>query len=295
MNFLSVMGGGKALGLACAVATAAFAASATEWKYYAKGAEDSPYSTAACISDGNWVLQVKSKTATAIWLSGKCVVDGSGVLDMRGLTINGMTYVLNLAPSNDGSGYVFANPCKAMTEFYADNVQWFGPSAFEGCSALTKAFVSGTFTAVPTKCFSACPALTNVVVSSPNLENIRSQAFMLGSQRTLETLEVTSEKAVTVASDMMYGTNPMTMLTVNGPAWTTTSVDSLLSKNKTSDTTKQCTIYANKENWASLAATLTDAETAVKPKKCFGVYREGSRKAWLVANNEKRGFAIIVR
>ena len=291
MNFLSVMGGGKTLGLACAVATAAFAASATEWKYYAAGAEGNP-TTVDCITDGNWVLRVTNSSLPAsgtlvVGNGDPCVKAGSGVLDMREVTIDGTVYSLSF-------GAFAFNNSSTITEFYADNVTSLGAQkTFNVSQGLTTVSISGTFDVVCPSCFNYCTSLTNVVLNSKALKTISSSAFQ--ESKKLTAIEITSDLELTVNNTAVQYNNPLTSLTINGPAWETTNVDNLLTRNTASDTTKQCTIYANSENWASLAATLTDAETAVKPKKCFGVYREGSRKAWLVANNEKRGFAIIVR
>ena len=311
MNFLSVMGGGKTLGLACAVATAAFAASATEWKYYAAGAEGNP-TTVACITDGNWVLEVgnlDASTGTITFGRGNyntCITQGEGVLDLRGtLTVDGVAYEKKIFNTD------FARPyAGGITEFYADNVTSFGSRAFHNCRTVTTASISGTFPSIGENCFNGCSALTSVVLNSKELASIGGSAF--GEANKLTAIEITSDLEVTVtATAMNWKKGYLTSLTINSPvAWSSTNIDILLKgqgtgandggvpvRDGTTEATadKLCTIYANSEKWSSLAATLTDAETAVKPKKCFGVYREGSRKAWLVANNEKRGFAIIVR
>ena len=230
-------------------------------------------------------------STAVVSLQTQCVVSGEGILDLREPTIDGQVYTLRLGPW--GNGYAFQTS-NTITEFYADNVAYLGSAGtFSNCKSLTTVSISGTFDTVGGSCFNLCSALTNVVLNSTALKTIGGSAFQ--ESKKLTAIEITSDFALTVNNTAMQYNNPLTSLTINGPAWETTNVDNLLTRNTASDTTKQCTIYANSENWASLAATLTDAETAVKPKKCFGVYREGLRKAWLVANNEKRGFAIIVR
>ena len=298
----------RKVSLAAFLGFAAFAATATEWKYYAKGADGSPYSTAACITDDNWVLRVSAidTSLAVVRLEMQCVASGKGILDLREMTIAGKVYTLKFTNTSN-SGYAFAQ-CATMMEFYADNVEIFGTSTFTGCTALTKASVSGTFEGIGTAAFSGCTSLTNVVVSSPNLNRIWGQAFM--TSKPLTSIEITSDCAVTVDSQVLSGNSPVSVLTVNGPAWTQSSLDNLLTAvtawfdGSTAERAKKnCTIYVDPtKGWDGVStgytdwtpATLTDAETAAKPKKCFGVYREGSRKAWLVATG-KHGFRIIIR
>ena len=271
---------------------AAFAATATEWTYYAKGAEDSPYSTAACITDGNWVLKAGLSTVTKVLTlpGNKCYVSGSGVLDLRQPTINGVVYSLQLGDNNAPNGAFLGTA--DITEFYADTLSTVkGTYQFRNCTSLTKAELSGTLTAMSNQFFDGCTALTTVVLNLPGLTDIGSPAVF---PSVLQTLAITTDNAVGVAADCVLPN--LKSLTINGPAWETAELDKLLCKVTATTADKNCTLYANKDTWSSLASAVTDAETAVKPKKCFGVYREGSRKAWLVANNvDPVPFRIIIR
>ena len=306
----------RKVSLAALLGFAAFAATATEWKYYAAGAEGNP-TTVACITDDNWVLQVKELNASTgtITFEAKaengdykaCIERGEGVLDLRGtvVTVDGVAYGKKIFSTS------FARAYKGITEFYADNVTSFGSRAFQSCTTITTASVVGTFPSIGEFCFSGCSALTSVVLNSKSLASIGGTAFQ--EAHLLTAIDITSDIEVTVAvSAMNWKRGYLTSLTINSPvAWSSTNIDRLLKGQQTyssgsgvperDGTTEEtadklCTIYADKGIWSSLAATLTDAETAVKPKKCFGVYREGSRKAWLVANNaDPVPFRIIIR
>ncbi len=250
--------------------------------------------TVACITDGNWVLKVAAinHSTALVGLQSKRVVSGEGILDLREPTIDGKVYTLRLGPW--AGGYAFQDG-STITEFYADNVAYLGSAGtFIRCKGLTTVSISGTFDTVGGSCFNLCTALTNVVLNSTALKAIGGSAFQ--ESKKLTAIEITSDLALTVNNTAVQYNSPLTSLTINGPVWETTNVDNILAKNEASTAAKKCTIYANKDTWSSLAAELTDAETAVKPKKCFGVYREGSRKAWLVANNaDPVPFRIIIR
>ena len=278
----------RKMGLAALLGFAAFAASATEWTYYDAGVEGNP-TKVDCIFDGNWALQVNKLDAStkSITFGGEsytaCIKKGEGVLDLRGtVTVNGVAYDKKIFNSGIGRSY-----SGGITEFYADNVESFGVRAFDSCQTLTTASVTGTFAIIGELSFNLCTALTNVVLNSPALATIGEKAFQ--DSKKLTSIEITSGLALTVASTAMQYNKPLlTSLTINSPVWETANVDNLLSANSTSDTTKKCTIYANKDTWKSLAAAVTDEEKEHAPKNCFGVYvtAKGSRKAWLVVNDD---------
>ncbi len=277
----------RKMSLAALLGFAAFAASATEWTYYAAGVEGNP-TKVDCIFDGNWALQVAKLDAStkSITFGGEsytaCIKKGEGVLDLRGtVTVDGVAYDKKIFNSGIGRNY-----SGGITEFYADNVESFGVKAFQNCRTLTTASVTGTFAIIGELSFDWCPALTNVVLNSPALATIGEKAFQ--SSTALTSIEITSGLALTVDSTAMQFNKPLTSLTINSPVWEMANVDNLLSANSTSDTTKNCTIYANKDTWKSLAAAVTDEEKEHTPKNCFGVYvtAKGSRKAWLVANDD---------
>ena len=295
----------RKVSLAALLGFAAFAASATEWTYYAAGAEGNP-TTVACITDGNWVLQVASLeestgTITIGAEAWKCgIKKGSGILDLRGTvaTISGIAYNKKAFVREACRKY------SGLTEFHADGVTALGPGMFLQCPDLEKVSISGTATSIPdsadysqaqaTATFYKCEKLTSAVFNLPNLTYIGVRAFDTCS--ALKELVLSTQNAIEVSAEHAFiRVAQLNSVTIAGLAWTQTNLDRLLYAVTATTAEKNCTIYANKETWASLAATLTNEETAVKPEKCFGVYREGSRKAWLVANNEKHGFRIIIR
>ena len=278
-----------------AVALFAFSARA-EWKFYPEGKDGNP-TNINCITDGNWILQ------TTDWWSGDvvtitignsdyngCVIAGSGVLDFRGQKITrpdtGKVYdKISLR------GYAFYK-CSTLTEFYADNISSLGGSAFFN-SSVKNVEVGGTFASLGANVFYC--SLTNLVVNSKNFNAINGQTF--GEGKKLKTISITTTNAVSVSAEsFQYEAGALKTLTVNGPAWTQTALDNLLAKHSGADgstaekAAKPCTIYVDKsmgwdgtgdyaQGWSPSA--LTDAEKAVKPKKCFGVYvtAAGARKA----------------
>lgn len=81
------------------------------------------------------------------------------------------------------------------------------------------------------------------------------------------------------------GWSKLTSLRFFGAA-STTVVDRFLSGVGTSTGAKNCTLYVPRDSkfgWRGVADALTATELAAsRPENCFGVYRNGSRKAWMV-------------
>ena len=307
-----VIGGGKTRSViaACAVALFAFSARA-EWKYYAATDTDNPTSTnktpVACITDGNWVLQVYGKNNGVVTLgSGNyattAVYSGNGVLDFRDWQIKIEESVYNKIDLGAG-----ALRGAKITEFYANNLT--GLSGYGFWNATVKhAELGGTFASLGTWEFYGT-GVTNLVINSKNFKSFGKIFFFDGA--TLKTLTITTTNAVSYTpSDNRR--DAVKTLTVNGPAWTQTALDNILGYHSGADgstaetAAKPCTIYVDKsmgwdgtgdyaQGWSPSA--LTDAEKAVKPKKCFGVYvtAAGARKAWLVNTANSKGLLLIVR
>lgn len=86
---------------------------------------------------------------------------------------------------------------------------------------------------------------------------------------------------------------PIQTISFAGTALTTSSIDNMLIKvsavESTEEKGKSCIIYASRaiDNgaWKALAAPLLDNESKYCPRWTYGVYRDGSRKAWLVHHN----------
>lgn len=85
------------------------------------------------------------------------------------------------------------------------------------------------------------------------------------------------------AASVFTGASALTDVHFPGPVLPAEQVDAVLQAVPEKTGAKQTTIYASPMNsWGRLADGLTGEETAVKPSDCFGVYRAGARKAWLV-------------
>ena len=233
------------------------------------------------------------------------ILAGSGVLDLRGLkvTVDGKDCdKINLQK------YAFRG--SVMTEFYADNITEVGSYAFCKSSGVKNIELGGTFASLGLYTFYENNSVTNLVINSKNFKTFYRIFFYSGALKTLTITTTNAVSYTTVSSD--YQKDKVTNLTVNGPAWTQANLDNILANHSGADgstaetAAKPCTIYVDKsmgwdgtgdyaQGWSP--AALTDAEKAVKPKKCFGVYvtKAGARKAWLVNTANSKGLLLIVR
>jgi len=160
----------------------------------------------------------------------------------------------------------------------------------------------------------------------PNAENVGSNAFVqlksaqglvLGTNglklKTLDEFACSGMSALTnleigakslalggkLAAASVFNNANLKTVHLPGRALSTEAVDAILKAISESATTKQVTIYASPFNhWDRLATALTADEEAVKPADCFGVYREGLRKAWFVTERspyEPKGVFLLLR
>jgi len=179
-----------------------------------------------------------------------------------------------------------------------------------------------------TRCAFACANNMNATgtLRLPNVVNVGSNAFikLTGAQGlvlgtnglTLKTLGDKACSGMTALTNLTIGTKSLTLGSVLGPSSVfnnknlktvhlpgrilpTETVDAILQGVGESATTKQVTIYASPfSHWGRLAAAPTSEEDAVKPADCFGVYRDGLRKAWFVTERspyEPKGAVMIIR
>ena len=173
-------------------------------------------------------------------------------------------------------------------EVIVDKLDYLGASAFLYCHKIT-AFragggklseiamaESGQWLGV----FNNASALKEVVLDTPALTNIGQRVF--NGATAVTSLVIGSRKLETCSATLG---SALKEVTFKGEA-TQGAIDKLLNGVAASTKGKNCTIYAHKGSalgWKNLAADLTSAESAVPPPTgCFGVYRTGSRKAWLV-------------
>ena len=180
--------------------------------------------------------------------------------------------------------------CGKMTGGIVLNVtDYIGPRAFEWAVGLTDVrFGKGAMTSLPNAkdsedgIFERCMGLTNVVIEADSLE-IGKYIFLHCS--SLAHLEFVVPTAIALSAKQPFMDCPsLTEIVFAGEAPTATALDTILEAVSASGAEKSCTIFASvkQAGWTNLAAPLTEVEAAVAPVDCFGVYRDGSRKAWLV-------------
>ncbi len=178
--------------------------------------------------------------------------------------------------------------------------------------------------------FPNCTSITNITVSCENLTSI-SKDFAINDS-ALKTVSIDCPKLTTIGQDAFKNTGLKTLTlsapllngNVNGTAfsstslkevtilhgpfnqsgtdYTTTVMDRILTGvtavDSATDAAKNCTVYvpaANRRAWAGYADALAGYESAHAPKNTFGVYKAGSRKAYMVALGGVPGLQIIVR
>ncbi len=156
---------------------------------------------------------------------------------------------------------------------------------------------------VGTNAFSRLTKVTGLVLGTNGLSltSIGDTAFKRTTSLkalTLGTRRLTLGSMLGAAS-VFTGVSALTEVHFPGPVLSAEQVDAILQAVPEQSGAKQTTIYASPMNfWGRLAAGLTDEESAVKPSNCFGVYRAGARKAWLVVERspfEPKGTIVLVR
>jgi hypothetical protein len=180
-------------------------------------------------------------------------------------------------------------------------LDYIGNSAFLQCSKLEKFIArSGEITSIPDG--SAWQGaffgtgLKHLELNCPKLNSVGTYVFK--NSTSLTNIVIGSTNLVTWGSNLSCAN--LKAVTFYGES-NNTVVDRILSGVSASTTTKKCTIYADrgvKFGWKEKAASLTATEEPLAPEDCFGVYRSGSRKAWLVNQRSpfrEDGFKIIIR
>ena len=180
-------------------------------------------------------------------------------------------------------------------------LDYLGNSAFLQCSKLEKFIArSGEIISIPnggtwTGAFFGT-GLKHLELNCPKLNSVGENVFK--NSTSLTNIVIGSTNLVTWGSNLSCAN--LKAVTFYGES-NNTVVDRILSGVSTSTTTKKCTIYADrgvKFGWKEKAASLTATEEPLAPEDCFGVYRSGSRKAWLVNQRSpfrEDGFKIIIR
>jgi len=117
--------------------------------------------------------------------------------------------------------------------------------------------------------------------------------------KALKTLTIGNAKnGVTVGANAFAGTTAPSSVTFLGPR-DETLADAVLTGVAASDGDKAATVCASARfRWNRSAAVPTATEESLKPAGTFGVYRTGSRKAWLVdtpSPYDPRGIVILLK
>ena len=177
-----------------------------------------------------------------------------------------------------------------------------GQMAFSGCSGLGRVSLSGTISSLPARdgtynrsVFSYC-GITNLEISAKSFASLGNGAFENCS--LLEIVVVGSTNALTLGGNNTFNAaSKLREVHIESPAWLSADVDRLLYKLTPTDGEKTCTLFVPKANgWDALAATdFTAEEQTSLPRRCFGVYRTDSRKAWFVNNDVPLGTSLFIR
>ena len=175
-----------------------------------------------------------------------------------------------------------------LTSFTLNNVN--NSYAFGG-TAIEDAYLKGPFTTLPPYVFYNAQKLQKLEVDA-ELASIANKAFQ--SCPALLSLTFHGRRAFTLStSSTAYNFNSSTKLasvTFDGAPLQSADIDRILAGVATVAATaakgKGCTIFASRRfadgGWRTLAAPLEGNEVAYRPDGTFGVFRNGSRKAWMV-------------
>ncbi len=181
------------------------------------------------------------------------------------------------------------------------NVSLIGASAFNA-SKLQEIEVAGSLETI--QGFYNNTVLTNATFDCPVATNIAAGAFRYSG--ALKSLTLNCPALTSVGADAFGNTGrPMSLSIKNGP-WcssgqdlTATLLDGILAIQGAVSSASHSVIYADQEQWSGYTSKPTDAETAFKPEKTYGVYVSSGdvRKAFFVQPEWARhaGFKLIVR
>lgn len=175
-----------------------------------------------------------------------------------------------------------------VSTFAVNNVST--SSAFSA-TKLEEVVLKGTFTSLPSYLFYNCSELRYLCVDA-NITFIGTKVFQGCPE--IQRLEFLGYKAFSLSTSStaynFLNSKKISSVTFNGLPLASADIDKILTGvtavSSTDAKGKSCTIYASKRindrGWSKLAAGFADKEPEYKPDNSFGVYRNGSRKAWLV-------------
>ncbi|MBQ6925385.1 MAG: leucine-rich repeat protein [Kiritimatiellae bacterium] len=160
-----------------------------------------------------------------------------------------------------------------------------------GGTAIEEVYLKGSFATLPPYVFYNAQKLQSLEVDA-ELSSIGNKAFQ--SCPALLSLAFHGRRAFTLStSSTAYNFNSSTKLasvTFDGAPLQSADIDRILAGvtavAATASKGKGCTIFASRRfadgGWRALAAPLEGNEIAYRPDGTFGVFRNGSRKAWMV-------------
>ena len=160
--------------------------------------------------------------------------------------------------------------------------------------------------------FPNCYSITNITIACANLTYIGS-AFALNGNK-LKSVTIDCPKLGSVAVNAFYHDNASYTMSINtftilnrpfvqnGTDNTVNVIDRLLADVVEVDSdaaaAKKCTIYvqaSDASRWRPYADALAGVEGDYAPKNTFGVWKAGSRKAFMALLGSVPGFTIIIR
>lgn len=216
--------------------------------------------------------------------------------------------------ASDATSYGLFSDCKVLTNVvlrFPECTSIKNGRVFYNCAALPELILEmPKFTAFPDYTFENCKSLTNLVLRCPMLTSIGGYQRNIDKLKHLE-LSSTNVVSLTGTEGFLDSDQDFVLetLTLGGVVLPQATIDTLLKRVSavahTAEQSKKATIYVSKrKEWgwrtSGLISAFAGVEASYAPENCLGVYRAGSRKAWVVHKDSpwdviRKGFKIIVR
>ena len=194
----------------------------------------------------------------------------------------------------------FQSCSKMYGKVYLPNVTSIGSSAFHSAQSIQEIETGDKLVSLGVHAIQNCYALTNVILRGSSLAKIGDCTFYNSNKIKRFELSAPLLSAVSVVSggQAFYAVKPEKIYIHSAPFVsadgsldnTQSVVDGILyavsSVASTADKAKACNIYVPKErfaDWKKYSSALLDYEPKYAPRRTFGVWRESSRKAYLVS------------
>ena len=179
---------------------------------------------------------------------------------------------------------------------------------FSGTGIEELVLESPNFTTFPNKVFNGCRSLTNVTISCVNLTTLGSTSNPFENCTALEKVTFNLPAVTTVATQTsahyFSGCSAIKEVVFKNVPWNSTLTRRWLNQHvlcsvsavaATVDAPKNCTIYALRSDYKPYASAMTgDYEKLYAPKRCYGVYCNGSSRLAYMAQppDYKSGFTV---